>query len=322
MRRPVDTAVRSSVRWLRRVAPRIVDYGHMVLEDERDSANRDHSVVPIAVGDVQFKLALARERVRFAADYGRLSRTGAIYEPMMTASLTRVLQRTAAPRFMDVGAFLGYYALYVSALLGGREEVYAVESNPLYADAMRESIRVNGFSCLKVFVAALSDRAEPVRIDGLTVNHGVGTNNTMAVTLDELCERNGLKPTVIKMDVHGAEGKILLGMSRTLTEVECVLLELHRLPLLQQYSPGVTRTAVLDALEDSGLTLYYIGGHNHPHFGPEYRDLAAGRSFAYRKLDRQARDLLLFDRSDEFILATRSSDCESLLGPSTVPANY
>ena len=63
------------------------------------------------------------------------------------------------------------------------------------------------------------------------------------------------------MDVHGAEGKIVLGMRDTLAEVECMLLEMHNLPYMQEYSPGVTRTAMLDALEDAGLTLYYVAGH-------------------------------------------------------------
>ena len=70
---------------------------------------------------------------------------------MMLARLTRLLQRTATPQFMDPGAFLGYYACYASALLGGREEVHAIESNPLYANAIRESARVNGFFAAEGF---------------------------------------------------------------------------------------------------------------------------------------------------------------------------
>ena len=41
-----------------------------------------------------------------------------------------------------------------------------------------------------------------------------------------------------------------------------MLLEMHNLPYMQEYSPGVTRTAMLDALEDAGLTLYYGAGHH------------------------------------------------------------
>ena len=89
----------------------------------------------------------------------------------MLACLTRLLQRTTTPQFMDIGAFLGYYACYASALLGGRQEVHAIESNPLFANAIRKSARVNGFSQLRVFQAALSDQIEPVSMQGLTVRH-------------------------------------------------------------------------------------------------------------------------------------------------------
>jgi hypothetical protein len=46
------------------------------------------------------------------------------------------------------------------------------------------------------------------------------------------------------------------------------------------------------------------------------------RGFSYRRLDRQSRDLLLFDRrEDEFVLALRHDNIESLLGPNTVAGN-
>jgi FkbM family methyltransferase len=253
--------------------------------------------------------------------YEQLSKSGKVYEPLMLACLTRVLQRAAAPRFMDVGAFLGYYACYASALLDSHHEVHAIESNPLFADAIRQSASINGFAQLRVFRAALSDRVEPVGIDGLTVRQDASSHST-TTTLDELCDREHLRPTIIKMDVHGAEGKIILGMRGTLTTVECVLLELHRLSYLRQYSPEVTRTAMLDALEDAGLTLYYVAGHHGAEDWPDFQALLAGRAYSYRRLDRPARHLLLFGRmQDEFVLALRHDDVESLLGPNVTPAN-
>ena len=225
---------------------------------------------------------------------------------------------------MDIGAFLGYYACYASALFGGRQEVYAIESNPLFANAIRESARVNGFSQLRVFQAALSDRVEPVSVQGLTTRHDANSRDA-TITLDDLCDREHLRPTIIKMDVHGAEGKIVLGMRDTLAEVECMLLEMHNLPYMQEYSPGVTRTVMLDALEDAGLTLYYVAGHHafaREEFACSFQELLAGSAYSYRKLDRQARDLLLFDRwGDEFVLALRHDDIKSLLGPNVSPAN-
>jgi len=332
MRRYTYAIIHRVVRWLIHMAPRLARFGITVFKEEWRLAACDRAVeiaVPITTGDVRFTLLSPDHFASTSSQmelwpwdqYLNFSKRGMVYEPMMLACLTRLLQRTATPQFMDIGAFLGYYACYVSALLGGRQEVHAIESNPLYAKAIRESARVNGFSQLRVFQAALSDQVEPVSIQGLTVRHEANSRD-VTITLDDLCHREHLRPTIIKMDVHGAEGKIVLGMRDTLAEVECILLEMHNLPWMQEYSPGVTRTAMLDALEDAGLTLYYVAGLHAYNLATDFPELLAGRGYSYRKLDRQARDLLLFDRrEDEFVLALRHDDIESLLGPNVSPAN-
>jgi FkbM family methyltransferase len=315
-------------RWLIWVAPKIATFGAMVLTDELARANCDRTAViavPLTTGDVRFTLLtpdnFSSTQCKMALEVWRLYRNK-VYEPVMLACLTRLLQRMRTPQFMDVGAFLGYYACYASALFSDREEVYAVESNPLYADRIRESARVNGFSRLRVFQAALSDQVEPVCIQGLTVRNDADSRST-TMTLDCLCNREHVRPNIIKMDVHGAEAKIVLGMPNTLAEVECMLLEMHNLTYMHWYSPEITRTAMLDALEDAGLTLYYVAGHHKNDGGSAYfEQLLAGAGYSYRKLDRQARDLLLFNRrEDEFVLALRHDDIESLLGPSISPRN-
>jgi len=327
MRRYLYVISHSVVRWLIRVAPRLARLGTAVFTEElaRDQCNRMIGVaVPITIGDVRFTLFPPDHFASTECDhYRNLSKRDEVYEPMMLACLTRLLRRTETPQFMDIGAFLGYYACYASALFGGRQQIHAIESNPLYANAIRLSARVNGFSQLRVFQAALSDQVEPVSIEGRIVRHEANSRDA-TITLDDLCGREHLRPTIIKMDVHGAEGKIVLGMRDTLAKVEYMLLEMHNLRWMQEYSPGVTRTAMLDALEEAGLTLYYVAGHHafYKLASPDFRELLAGRAYSYRKLDRQARDLLLFDRrQDEFVLALRRDDIESLLGPNVSPDN-
>lgn len=329
MRRYVHATGHCVARCVARVAPKLLSFCATVFTEELARADCDRAVqvvVPTTTGDVRFTLlppyrSASTECEMALWPYRRLSKKGKVYEPTMLACLARLLQRTATPQFMDIGAYMGYYACYVSALFGGRQEVYAIESNPLYADAIRKSARVNGFSQLKVFQAALSDRVEPVSIQGLTVRHEPNSH-TATITLDDLCDRECLNPTIIKMDVHGAEGKVVLGMRDTLAEVECMLLEMHKLPWMQEFSPGVTRTAMLDALEEAGLTLYYVAGHQDIGWMAEFQELLAGTAYSYRKLDRQSRDLLLFDRSqDEFVLALRHHDIEALLGPNVSPSN-
>jgi len=298
-----------------------VPYGTTVLTDELARRKRPIEVA-LTAGDVRFSLWLPTDRPKWP-NYQRLSKRGEVYEPVMLACLTRLLQKAATPRFMDLGAYLGYYACYVSAWFGGSREVYAVESNPLYADAVRESARLNGFSNLRIFQVALSDRIEPVNIHELAVRHkGDPRGATTTLTLDQLCERERLRPTIIKMDVHGAEGKIVLGMRRVLAGVECILVEMHSLSWLRDYSPGITRTAMLDALEESGLTLYYMAGHADPvELGPDFQQLLREEAFYYRKLDQENRHLLLFDGHDKFVLGLRHHDIECVLGPSISPAN-
>jgi FkbM family methyltransferase len=330
LRRGAYWATSRVIRFLNRVSPKLVNFGAMVLQDELMHA-RPNDKLAMTIGHVRFTLVAPHRLNQSMAGalwhhYRELSKKGKACEPLMLACLTRLLLRAAAPCFMDIGAFVGHYACYASALLDDRHEVLAIESNPIYADAIREAARVNRFSHLRVFQSALSDRVEPVQIEGLTVRQD-GHASAMTVTLDDLCRRERLRPNIIKMDVHGAEGKIVLGMRDTLAAVDCMLLELHNLHLLQEYSAGVTRTALLDALEDAGLTLYYVAGHSAAYYAsyesaPEFQELLRGTGYSYRKLDTQARDLLLFDRSqDEFVLALRHEDIESLLGPSLSPDN-
>ncbi len=307
---------RSVVRWLRHQRKREFPTTAQIRIDEIEFALR----VPDAFAATKSKTALGSWNY-----YRKISETKKVYEPLMLACLTCMLKRTQKPCFMDIGAFLGFYACYASAVLGTQEEVCAIESNPLYTDAIRESARVNGYSKLRIFRAALSNRVEPVSIEGLTVRSDGPASDT-TITLDELCAREGLTPKIVKMDVHGAEGKIVLGMRKTLAELDCLLLEMHSLRWMRRYSPGVARSAMLDAIEDAGLSLYYVAGHSVSNkeieFAPKFEELLLGKGYSYRRLDRPARDLLLFDRnSDEFVLGLRDIDIASLLGPSGSASN-
>ena len=287
-------------------------------EEIERSGHTAPGIVSMSVGAVRFQLSIVGDRPSVQRMYQELAMTHAVYEPVMLACLTRILKKTAQPRFMDIGAYMGYYACYVAELLGDGHPVYAVESNPIYADAVRESARLNQSHHLRVYHAALSDRASPVGIEADAVLAEPATSQTMiSTTLDDLCRREHLQPTVVKMDVHGAEGKVVLGMRSVLATVEFLLLELHPLGWLKTYSPGVTRDQILDTLEACGLTVFYVSGHRRTH-ADRFQEFLNTDTFSYMRLDRQTRELLLFDRREDiFLLASRSDDIESLLGPSS-----
>jgi hypothetical protein len=125
-------------------------------------------------------------------------------------------------------------------------------------------------------------------------------------TLDDLCARAGIAPTIAKMDVHGTEGKVLGGMRRLLAgPLDCLLLELHSNAYLRKYSPGCDRESILDLLDAAGLAVSLVAGHRYTWSDGLLAFRETGR-FSWRPVNSATRDLLLFDRtSDALIVATR-----------------
>ncbi len=320
--RPAYLAV---VGWLsqllRRIAPpfanglEIVAYD--VAEQLRHSKSARASTASLNVRGVRFNLSIVANHPHAYEQYMKIAANGDAYEPVMVECLTRILREVNEPAFIDIGAFMGFYACYVSALLKDLEPTYAIESNPRYVEAIRRSATLNGFSRLMIYEAALSDRLENVGIEGETILFGgQGANGARTTTLDDLCQRERIRPKVVKIDVHGAEGKVLGGMRQVLRDsIEFVLLEVHPADYLKRYS-GMCRADILTILEQSGLYLFYVAGHRYRRSDGLQQFLESG-TFAYRRLDESTKDLLLFDRHvDIFVLGSKVADLEPILGAS------
>ncbi len=244
------------------------------------------------------------------------------YEIVMAAVLKRLLALEPAPGFVDVGSFVGHYTCFAGMLLQGRAPVWAVESNPTYAEVTAASIEWNGIHDATVYTRALVEAGGTASVSGPQVVSGeAGTDSTRAMSFDDFCSENAVRPDVVKIDVHGAEGRVLAGGGRTLREsVSYVLLELHPNVYLSRFSPGISRNQVLDMLEDCGFHLYYVAGHRYSWSDGLHYFMQTG-GFAYRPLTRDNRELLLFDRTNHlFVLACRQP-VEAVLGePVTDPA--
>jgi len=233
----------------------------------------------------------------------------------MTEAVFRLLRHLERPSFLDIGAFMGYYACYVASLLRDEYPTVAVESNPTYSAAIEESVKINRFSRVAVYNVVLGDKQETLTVTGKEVLPGGRSGlQVQGVPLDQLCEEEGLTPNIAKMDVHGAEGKVLKGMRRLLKDsIQFLLLELHPVTYLNRYSDGILPTEILRLLEESGFTNFHVAGHRVDRMT---RDGSAKQTidFSYRPLDGATENLLLFDRdSDIFLLATKDPDIGRLL---------
>lgn len=133
---------------------------------------------------------------------------------------------------LDVGANRGHYTEFFSYKVGRRGRVYAFEPVQESADALRR--RCSGFQNACVFQVALSDEIARKRIfipgddlqqaslarqsDGSWSKcERVDHQDIDLVTLDSWVVQHGLERIdFIKMDVEGAEYKVLRGGSETL----------------------------------------------------------------------------------------------------------
>ena len=72
-------------------------------------------------------------------------------------------------------------------------------------------------------------------------------------TIDGLCAGLGLKPSLIKIDVEGAEYSVLLGAKEALNHVDKVVIEMH-----PQWLPeGVTVETLRETLNSHSLVNKY-----------------------------------------------------------------
>jgi FkbM family methyltransferase len=123
--------------------------------------------------------------------------------------------------FIDIGANVGVYALFVAARAGPSARILAVEPQPEIFDRLVYNIRLNAFSTIKALDCAVSEKAGEVTLFLDPHNSGgsslkvVGSSGArpmrvQARTLLELVEgeRYG-RIDAIKLDVEGAEDLVL-----------------------------------------------------------------------------------------------------------------
>jgi FkbM family methyltransferase len=167
---------------------------------------------------------------------------------------------------LDVGAFLGVYAIMLARWAGPSSRVLAFEPTPGIADALGRHIVMNGLDdriqVLRLALGAsdgeamIHQHSEPYRnAIGVTDPAGreTGQAHVVVSTIDAVCERHGFEPTLIRMDVQGSELAVLEGARRTIGRGRGrlrIVLEVH--PQLWALH-GTNAAAFEDLLNGLGL---------------------------------------------------------------------
>jgi FkbM family methyltransferase len=129
--------------------------------------------------------------------------------------------------FVDVGANVGFFSLLAARRVGPEGAVFAIEPLPRNVEAIQRNARRNRFGNIAVVRAAASDEQGSAilivtdhpggaALEGAdTPPDATGTLSVTTTTLDDLVDAGTMRPpSLVKIDVEGAEVAVLRGMAR------------------------------------------------------------------------------------------------------------
>jgi FkbM family methyltransferase len=183
------------------------------------------------------------------------------YEPEIAALFKRLIAPGAT--VFDVGANAGYLSILAGELSA---RVHSFEPNPRVRALLRLSAQL-GSGDLEVLPYACSDHAGTMPLylsdPGETGRSGLMVERADSVevetiALDEYAARANAHPQLVKIDVEGAEGAVIRGMSEILrADRPTLIVELH---ITKGETEHASHDEVAALLEQAGYEQRPIGG--------------------------------------------------------------
>lgn len=218
--------------------------------------------------DLGERVVRTRYGFRYKADLGDwlgqyVYLTG-VYEPPTARVIAGLLR--PGDSVVDVGANSGFFTLLASRRVGPRGRVSSFEPVPAMRQRLLDNIELNGMRNVRVHEVAVSDAEGvlplfegPEGHKGLSslrpVANAVGCIEVRTVALDDL--RETLSPIrLVKIDVEGAESRVLAGMARILEQDRPFLVIEITDAYLRSFGDGAT--ALASGLSHLGYGMYRI----------------------------------------------------------------
>ena len=174
---------------------------------------------------------------------------------------------------LDIGSFLGVYAMLAARWAGPSGAVIAFEPSAASYAILTRHLSMNGLEARvdarHAAVGARSGRThlvvfddEPYRNMVAPVDPGAATVEVDVVTVDQMCATMERRPTWIRMDVQGLEFDVLRGAHDLLRDARgrlTIVAEMHP----EQWVPLGIRVADVDGiLADMGLRAHCLPGQH------------------------------------------------------------
>lgn len=158
------------------------------------------------------------------------------FERSVLADILRTVKQYESPTVFDIGSNLGIHAILAKKTLP-KSEVVAIEPFPTNAHRLLQNINLNDVD-IKVVQVIISDIEELVSLsgfndkpqsDGTVSMWGEGNVYSWSKTLANLVESGDWQiPDIVKIDVEGAEGKVLRGLKPIIGEIDTIYYEMHQ----------------------------------------------------------------------------------------------
>lgn len=144
--------------------------------------------------------------------------------------------------FLDIGANLGWYSLVLGRNCPG-SRIFAFEPIPSTVEMLEKNIRLNALQNVESICMGMFNKADELNflyapdVSGATslkvTGQTRGRSSIQSVTchtttLDIFCTERDIVPTLLKIDVEGAELMVVQGGHETLQHTPIILMELLR----------------------------------------------------------------------------------------------
>ena len=142
--------------------------------------------------------------------------------------------------FYDIGANIGFFTTIGASLVSQSGQVYSFEPVPQNASALKHNIQINSFSNVDIVDKAVSKESGKgeLLLGDYSGSHTLSTTDQSSrpkkyqskisveiVSIDNLIDQQAIKPpSVVKIDVEGAELDVIEGMCETIQKFKPVLI--------------------------------------------------------------------------------------------------
>jgi FkbM family methyltransferase len=200
------------------------------------------------------------------------------YEPHLIAWLKECLK--PGDSFWDIGANWGFISLPAAKIVGSSGQVLAVEPSPANLAWLKRHIILNKCENIVTVIEAAVSENNGGLVSLNLLNDGNSPSNSLmfsvsvngespqvsqqinvpSINLDRLLADQERSPTLVKIDVEGAELKVLQGASQLLSSKESPIILLAVHPFWQ--STPEDCQVIVSILKDAGYKIFNRHGFN------------------------------------------------------------